>query len=181
MDAIDVDVDLLAESTQDLVRYRLANAHGEAVAVRIKQPILSGVSQSQVAIDAEYETGPWRTEGDSLVFIRKLEAGEAVETGYTLGGVDTSTILELLREVTIEVRNLEGVELGYLEGSELRVGGRKSGTDGQSDQPGRTDLPASVSDYVLQDVGEVDSAEFEWTPVDEEPSGGLLGRLFSFL
>lgn len=180
MDAIDVDVDLLAEPTHDRVRFRLANAHGEAVAVRLEQPIGPGVSESQVAIDAEYETEPWRTEGDSLVFIRKLDREETAETGYAIGGADTSTIRGLLRDVTVEVRDLEGIELGFLEGSDLRVGGRTLGTDGDADRPGKTDLPASVSDYVLRDVGDVQPSEFAWTPV-EEKSGGLLRRFIPFL
>jgi len=182
MGAIDVDVTVTAESTHDRVTFRLASDQQDGVAVRLEQPIPSGVAPSQVAIDAAYDTEPWSASDESVVFIRRLDPGETVETGYAIGGVGTSTVREMLQSVTIEIRDLDGIELGVLGGSDLPVDGlgRESG-DG-SDDPLTSDLPAPVSDYVLEDVGEVDSSEFEWTPVgDENTSKGFLRRVLPFL
>ena len=181
MDALDIDVRVTAERTHDRVTFRLANEHPDTVAVRLEQPVPPGVDQSQVAIDAEYETEPWSDSGDPLEFIRKIDPGETVETGYTVSGAETSTVEGMIRETCVEARDLDGVQLGFLEGRELRVDGGGLGSGENSAKSGTTDLPASVSDYVLQDVGEVDSAEFDWTPVEEDSSGGLLRRLIPFL
>jgi len=182
MDAIEVDATVTAEATHDRVTFRLASDQSDAVAVRLEQPLVAGLESSQVAIDAEYETEPWSASGDSIEFIRRLDPGETVETGYAIGGVGTGTVREMLRAVTIEVRDLDGIELGILEGTDLPVDGRRIGAGDPADLPGKTDLPASVSDYVLQDVDEVDSSEFEWTPVDDEDtSKGFLRRVLPFL
>lgn len=179
MEAIDIDASVTAEATHDRVTFRLSSERSDTVAVRLEQPIVSGVATSQVAIDADYETAPWSRTEDSLVFTRGLDRGETVETGYAIGGVDASTLREMLRELTFEVRDSNGVKLGFLDGSELRVDGRRLGP---GNGPEESDLPASISDYVLQDVGEIDPSEFEWTPVDEsDTSGGLLSRLVPFL
>jgi hypothetical protein len=181
MDAIDVGVNVTAESTHDRVRFRLVNDYPDTIAVRLEQPVPPAVDRSQVAIDAEYETEPWSDSGDAIEFIRKFDRGETVETGYVVGDVETPTVKRMLREVSVEVRDLDGVKLGFREGSELRVDGPWRSGDG-SDESGTSDLPASVSDYVMQDVGDVESAEFDWTPVDEEDeSGGWLRRLVPFL
>lgn len=182
MDTIDLDAEVTAESTRVRVTFRFANDHPEAVAVRLRQPITLGVAASQVAIDPEYDTGPWSASEDPLVFTRRLDRGATTETGYTIGGVDMLTVREILRAVTIEVWEVDGVELEVLEGSELRVDGQRLGTRDRSGRRGNTDLPAPVSDYALKDVNEVESSEFEWSSVDDDDtSGGLLGRLLPFL
>jgi len=182
MDALAVDVRVTAEQTHERVTFRLANEHPDTIAVRLEQPVPPGVDQSQVAIDAEYETGPWSDSEDPLEFIRKIDRGETVETGYTVSGAGAPTIEQMIRETCVEARDLDGVQLGFAEGSELRVDGRMPGPGVDSDGTETTDLPASVSDYVLQDVNEVDSTEFDWTPVDDEDSsGGLLSRFVPFL
>ncbi len=177
-DAIDVDVDVTATPTHERVTVRLQNANPEAVAVRLEQPYVPGVAPSQVAVDAAYDTGPWE-DGESLVFIEKIPAEEAVETAYAVGSADTPTVRNLLRAVTIEVRDMDGTQLGFIEGPALRVDGAPLGREGAG-QRRAADLPASVSDYVLQDVDDVAAEEFDWTPVEEE-SSGLLRRLIPFL
>lgn len=182
MDAIDVDVGVTTESTHVRVTFRLANDHPDMVALRLEQPIPPGIEQSEVAIDAEYETEPWSDSADPLEFIRKIDRGETVETGYAVGGVEVPTIERMIREASVEVRDLDGVKIGLLDGSELRADGPKQASGDGSENQGTSDLPASVSDYVLKDVGDVDAAEFEWTPVDDEDtSQGLLRRLVPFL
>ncbi len=157
-DAIDTDVELLTEPLHDSVRFRFANTHGEPVAVRLEQPIRPGI-----AVHAEYNTEAWQSSENSLVFVRKLETDQTVETSYNIGGVDTSTILDLLQDVTVEVRDLDGADLGSLEGTDLDVRGQILGTDTRADDPGGTDLPGSILDYVLRDVGDVQPSEFAWT------------------
>ncbi len=182
METIDVDVNVTAGSTHDSVTFRLASDQEDGVAVRLEQQIPPGVAASQVGVDARHETEPWSTSGDSLVFVRRLDPGETVETGYTVGGVDTSTVRRMLRSVTVEVRDVDGAALERIDGSELRVDGESLEAGDDSGGPETAGLPASVSDYVLRDVEEIDSSEFEWATVDEgDTSGGLLSRLVPFL
>ena len=178
-DTIEVEVDVTAAATHDRVTVRIRNGHPEAVAVRLEQPVVPGVTPSQVAVDAAYETDPWSDKGDALVFFEKIPGEGSVETAYAVGGADTSTVRDFLRAVTVEVRGMNGEQLTFIEGSNLRVNGTPLGNEGAG-QRRASDLPASISDYVLQDVGGVSAGEFDWRPVEAE-SRGLLRRLIPFL
>ncbi|MFB6233014.1 MAG: hypothetical protein ABEH61_02020, partial [Haloarculaceae archaeon] len=114
MDALDVDVTVRAESTHDLVSVEIENYSTNDVAVRLTQPCPAGVSASQLAVPPQYDTSQWSENAESLVFLDDIDWGDSIETGYAVTDLDRETIRELCREMSIEIRDKDGTDLGTL-------------------------------------------------------------------
>lgn len=204
MDRIGVSVVVESKRSHDRVSLEIENRESSPVAMRFRQPLRAEVPSSHVTVPSDLHAESWTISDDTLEFVHRVGPGDSLETGYAVYEVDGSALSGMLQDATIELRDMDGTDLGTV--TDLRPRERPAPAEtepsqtaertqaspqreGETGGGGGRDLPATISDFVLADVAEdIQPAEFEWTTVDApEPttaddghSGGLLSRLLSW-
>jgi hypothetical protein len=118
MDAIEVEVDVRADGTGHRVDVEVANYRSDDVVVRLGHPLPDGCDPSAVSPLSGSLGDSWSVSGDGLEFVREVEWASAIQTGYTVAGVDAATIEDLFGRSAVEVRTADGSEVGTVTGLE---------------------------------------------------------------
>ncbi len=140
MDGIGVEVDVSSGATRDVVEFRIDSYRSEPTAVLLCQPLAGGVSRSQVAVPAGYETTGWAVTRDALEFRRELDWGASVETAYGVEGSDAATVRTLLAAASVEARDADGEVIQRIDDLDERI----DPADGDDRNPPRIDPVADV-------------------------------------
>lgn len=190
MDRIGVSTVVESKRSHDRVTLEIENREPSPVAIRIRQPLRAEIPSSHVTVPSDLHAESWTIREDTLEFVHRVGREDSLETGYAVYEVDRSALSGMLGDATLELREMDGTDLGTV--TDLRPRERPAPADTRptgsqpegertqtSPQPeGETDsvessagegrqLPATISDFVLADVAEdIQPAEFEWTTVD---------------